>query len=132
MVEWIKRTFLSSIKKTSHIIYYDKLKQNVFSTVNRVLLGDSTYITLPVSLAKFFGSSKNQTNKKTAKLKIQAVIDILKEQFCSFDITPYNKNDQKAAIDILDIAQHYDLIIRDLGYFTLQLFKQFIIKKIFF
>lgn len=132
VVEWLKLILLSSLKKTSRDTKSVNVQTNVFDKFNRVLITDSTYISLPPFLAKFFGGCINQSKKETATCKIQATIDILKECYCNFEITRYNKNDQEASHDILNIAQSNDLIIRDLGYFSLAVFKKIIMEKIFF
>jgi hypothetical protein len=107
-------------------------KNQLFSSFNRVLVQDSTSIKLNAKLAQAFPGSRNQTGKKNATLKIQAVIDILTEQFCSFDISSFTKNDQSASKDILRIAQPMDLIIRDLGYFACKVFETLHLRNIFF
>ena len=104
----------------------------MFCHFNRVLVEDSTSIKLSPKLVADFPGSRNQTGKKSATLKIHAMIDILTEQFCYFDISEFAKNDQSAAQDILTIAKASDLVIRDLGYFTLAAFKKLQLAKIFF
>ena len=131
-VDWLKQILLSVLMKTSNLKHEHIFKTKIFSYFNRVILNDSTYISVPAKLYQFFGGSTNQTNKTTATLKIQGYIDILTEKFCHFDITPYNKNDQTASYDIFDIAQPFDLIIRDLGYFSLEVFKKIVQHSIFF
>jgi hypothetical protein len=65
-------------------------------------------------------------------LKIQAVYDILTETFPRFELTPYTRNDQAASKDVLSFIQEGDLIIRDLGYFSLDAFKMIVRAKAFF
>jgi len=131
-VEWLKGILTLAILKISEIKQREIFNIDIFRNFNRVILNDSTNISVPAKLYNIFGGSKNQTNKTTATLKIQGYFNILKENFCHFDITPYNKNDQKAAHDIFDVAQPFDLIIRDLGYFSSQVFKKIIENSIFF
>ncbi|MEO8150607.1 MAG: IS4 family transposase [Bacteroidia bacterium] len=89
----------------------------------RVLLQDSTVIALPVILSKFFPGNVSR-GKQKAQLKIQVIFDLLSNRFIHFEITPYTANDQSKSKDILDIAQQGDLVIRDLGYFSLPCFKE--------
>lgn len=129
--------FLESV--LSHVILRNTrtkdepcFKNQLFSSFNRVLVQDSTSIKLPAKLAQDFPGSRNQTGKKNATAKIQAVMDILSEQFCYFNITAFTKNDQSASKDIFQIAQPQDLIIRDLGYFACAIFKKLHLRNIFF
>lgn len=109
-----------------------KYKKSLRSKFKRILVQDSTNIQLDSKLAEHFPGSVNQSNKKIAILKIQAVFDLLTEQFCQFSTSPYTKNDQKASADILDFIIAGDLIIRDLGYFVLSVFKKIIKAGAFF
>ena len=99
-------------------------KKSLGVMFNRIITNDSTTIQLDSKLAEHFPGNKNQSNKKTAILKIQAFYDLLAERFCHLSFSPYTKNDQKASVDILTMIQRGDLIIRDLGYFVLSVFTQ--------
>ena len=94
------------------------------SSFDRILIGDSTSIGLPEALAPFFPGASNQTGSKQAQLKIQAYYDLRNESFVDFSLSSFRKNDQAASKDILAVAQPNDLILRDLGYFVLDVFKQ--------
>jgi Transposase DDE domain len=93
--------------------------QHLSATFNRILLQDSTTIKLNTKLAGYFPGSRNQTGKKFAILKIQAIYDLLSESFFNFSLSAFTRNDQKASSDILSILKAGDLVIRDLGYFVL-------------
>ena len=86
---------------------------------NRILIQDSTVIALPSWLSNHFPGNVSK-GKKNAQLKIQVVYDIKANQFVHFEITPYTTNDQSKSKDILNIANSGDLVLRDLGYFTLE------------
>ena len=58
------------------------------------------------------------------QLKLQVVYDIVNECFVHFEVTPFNVNDQSKAIDIVSLSKPGDLVIRDLGYFVLESFKE--------
>ncbi len=107
-------------------------ENHLFSHFNRVLVQDSTSIKLDARLSRDFPGGRNQTRKKNATAKIQAVMDILAERFCYFNITPFTRNDQGASKDILQIAQPLDLIIRDLGYFACAVFRKLHLRNVFF
>lgn len=101
----------------------EPIYQNLSSKFNRILLHDSTTIQLNANLVDHFPGCKNQSKKPIAILKIQAIYDLLSETFCKFNLSPFTINDQKAGSDIVDILKPGDLVIRDLGYFTLRNFK---------
>lgn len=109
-----------------------KMPTTLFDYFKTVSLEDSTTISLPFKLARFFPGSKNKTGKNFASLKIQASIDILREKFLYFIITPFTKNDQSQAANILKHVSALSLIIRDLGYFSLNIFQQMIDTGVFF
>ncbi|MFI5251564.1 MAG: IS4 family transposase [Bacteroidota bacterium] len=85
----------------------------------RILFQDSTNIPLPSKLSANFPGSKNWTKKDFSTVKIQAVYDMLQEQFVWFYFSPFTVNDQYIATTILDFVRRGDLIVRDLGYFVL-------------
>ena len=98
-----------------------KPKHHRLSTAfKRVLIHDSTSIPLHPSLAEHFPGPRNSTSTRYATVKIQAIFDLLSEQFRYFKITPFTVNDQAIATDMVDCVQPGDLIIRDLGYFVLR------------
>jgi len=89
----------------------------------RVFIQDSTCIKLNPALARFFPGASNQSGAIQSSLKIQATFDLLTEKFHRFSISGFRRNDQKASADILEICEKGDLIVRDLGYFVLRVFK---------
>ena len=82
----------------------------------RILVQDSTIIKLPLRLFEIFSGVSNG-HSKVCNARIQGVYDILAEQFVSFSIDSYSKNDLKAAPEL--ILQEGDLVLRDRGYLIL-------------
>lgn len=132
LIKFLSTILSIAIIQSSKIKSKPQYNKKLFVDFNRVLVQDSTSIKIDPKLANVFPGTQNKARKKNATLKIQAVIDILTEQFTFFDITPFTKNDQSASKTILDIAQPSDLIIRDLGYFSGPVFKEMDLKNIFF
>lgn len=97
------------------------LWQNRFG---RILLQDSTCLSLPLKLAALFPGGTNQHHRRQAGLKIQATLDLLKNQWTTFQLTPATVNDQKASPEILSTLRPGDLLIRDLGYLVLDVLRQ--------
>jgi Transposase DDE domain len=90
----------------------------------RVLLHDSTTQALPPRLAPAFPGPANASAKTEAALKIQCVSDLLQGSVVHLSLSGFRRNDQSAAADILSLARPGDLILRDLGYFSLQVLAQ--------
>ena len=77
--------FLESVlEKTLSLNIGLECKKTLSAKFNRIITNDSTTIQLDSKLAEHFPGSKNQTNKTTAILKIQAFYDLLAERFCHF------------------------------------------------
>jgi hypothetical protein len=90
----------------------------------RILLHDSTCLSLPLKLIALFPAGTNQHHRPQAGLRLQATLDLLKNQWVAFRFHPQTVNDQKTAPDILEIVQKGDLLIRDLGYLVLEVLQQ--------
>lgn len=91
---------------------------------NRILLHDSTCLSLPQKLIALFPGGTNQHHRPQAGLRLQATLDLLKNQWVAFHFHPYTVNDQKAAPEVLTTLQKGDLLIRDLGYLVLDVLQQ--------
>ncbi|GEP46478.1 hypothetical protein BGE01nite_57690 [Brevifollis gellanilyticus] len=89
------------------------------SPVRRILVQDSVHLALHPCLRQDFPGSSNQHGNARAVLKIQATFDLLNHRMEDFTLSGFNRNDQAAAPDILQHLRTGDLILRDLGYFTL-------------
>ena len=106
--------------------------RGVFERFRRVLIQDSTTLSLPAHVAAVFPGSRNQSGKTQAAAKIQAVYDLLAERFVTFALTPFTRNDQAASRDILNVVRRGDLVLRDLGYFVLSVFARLHRRGVFF
>ena len=89
----------------------------------RILVQDSTCLSLPPLLAGIFPGPANQSGKKQACLRIQCIYDLLSEGFLAFSLSPFTRNDQAAACDLLPLLKPSDMVLRDLGYFTIDSLK---------
>lgn len=85
----------------------------------RVLVQDSTTVKLSAALAQIFPGGANQHGEAKGQLRIQAVLDLVSQRFVHFGLSPFRRNDQAAAFDVLAVVQKGDLVLRDLGYFVL-------------
>jgi len=129
-VDFMSHVLFYLLAKTSQL--HQEVDKGVFSPFRRVLLNDSTNISLPSKLAQVFPGAKNQSGKTSASLKLQTTYEVLTETFVSFRLTLYSCNDQCASPLILEILEKGDLILRDLGYFSLKVFRSICAKGAFY
>lgn len=99
-------------------------QQGWLSHFPRVLLQDSTCEPLPAPLAQAFPGSNHQHRRKGGTLKLQFITDLVGGSVLHWALSGFTRNDQAAAVDILPIARAGDLILRDLGYFSLRVFQR--------
>lgn len=85
----------------------------------RILVQDSTCLTLPARHLPRFPGSANAL-QRGACARIQCLFDLLSERFLHFSLSPFTRNDQAASQDPLPWLRPGDLLLRDLGYFTLR------------
>jgi hypothetical protein len=84
----------------------------------RILVQDSTCLALPPShLDQFPGPANGRV--RAACARIQCIMELLSERFLAFSISPFTRNDQAASADLLDLLRPGDLVLRDLGYFSI-------------
>jgi hypothetical protein len=129
-VEFMRSVVFASAAHASK--FKNLLQYDVFEPFRRVLIQDSTVVSLPDKLASHFPGPVNQSRKKGAALKIQAVYDLLGQNFPYFSLSGFTKTDQAASGDILTIAKPGDLVLRDLGYFSIGIFKSMIDLGVYF
>ena len=129
-VALFKQTLNALIGKVSGIEVIQK--QGALAFFENVYLQDSTHLALPQHLADAYPGAKNQSGKKNAGMKIQAVFNLKNEQMVDFSLSGFNQTDQAASKEILDLVQPKDLVIRDLGYFVLDVFKDLCQRGAFF
>ena len=79
----------------------------------RVLLQDSTSEPWPEHLAKPLPGSRSQRRKKGGHLKLQCITDLVGASVLHWSLSGFTRNDPAASVDILQIAQRGDLILRD-------------------
>lgn len=104
----------------------------VLSAFERVWIQDSTCIRLPARLAKAFPGSSNQLGVRHGQLKIQATYELHQQRFARFSFSGFNRNDQAASGDVLGVLKAGDLVLRDLGYFVLEVLNEIANQDAFF
>jgi hypothetical protein len=106
--------------------------QGYLAPFRRLLVQDSTVQGLPEHLAQAFPGGRNQCPQQRAALKIQWTCDLLHGSLVQLSLSGFTRNDQAAAQDILTVAQPGDLVLRDLGYFSLSVLAQLAGRGVYF
>ena len=112
------------IKVHEQITYFcPKLAEGI-KGFNRILVEDSSIIVLNEKLeAKYKGTNRGGCSGK-AQVKIDLITDISKGILIDAQLFRGNEPDRSFAERILNIIKEGDLIIRDLGYFTINAFQK--------
>lgn len=106
-------------------------ESKLFRFFNKVYLEDSTCLRLPSCLASFF-PGPHSSKGPCASLRIQLRLELLNESYEGFYLQPYRDIDQKHAGVIVSILQAGDLVIRDLGYWAIKVFRAIVEKQAYF
>ena len=89
---------------------------------NHIWVTDSTCLSMPESLHGIFPGANNQFGSYSTA-RIQLTMDLLTDQIHKLDICSFRNNDQSYSSDVLGYVKKGDLVIRDLGYFAIDVFK---------
>jgi len=103
----------------------------LFSRFKKVLLQDSTTLSLPDTLAKYFPGNISRGVQK-AVARIQCIIEVTAMQFMHFSLSGFTRNDQSASSLADTYLDKGDLVIRDLGYFVLGSLQRIADKQAYF
>jgi hypothetical protein len=98
----------------------------------RIIDHDSTILTLPKKLRRFFPGARNQHGSLGGMLRVQGYYDIKEGRFLHFSHSAFTRNDFKWAYEIFDFLCAGDLLLRDLGYLVLDVLRRIDALKAFF
>jgi len=128
--KYIKKVLEGTIDK--QIVYKPSQKASgTLKHFNNIYIDDSTTISLPDELSNEFPGSVTK-GKKKAQAKIHALFNLTCNSFAFLNIHSFANNDQSLSSNVLPYLQKGDLILRDLGFTTLNVLGAFIEKAIFF
>jgi len=123
--ESILKNALSQKVNETHLRQSKQNHQQLLQPFNRILIRDSTVQQVNGFLKDHFPGNHSK-GEPTALVRIQALYDYTNESWVDFGLKAYTDNDQSAAADIADQLQKDDLLLQDLGYFTLNWLEQVI------
>lgn len=130
-VEFTKMLLKAVLAQKYAQCHSSKLVSKLLSYFPRVLVEDSTCVHLPSNLAAAFpGAHSNKGEAATAR--IQCRIELHTHRIEHLAVQCFRDNDQKFAWHILQTIQAGDLILRDLGYGVLWVFRYIAQKSAFF
>lgn len=127
-VKFLKVVFLKLLNIQLNMKKIDKKSSESF---NRILLTDSSVSKLHQSLSKYYPGGKNQEGKYSS-LKINFIKDLKHNLPVDVNITAGTKSDFKFLPKLKKVIRANDLILNDLGYYSLDFFKYILKKKDFF
>lgn len=124
-------SFAEFVKQVLGEILKERYEENlcaygdtIFAPFKRVLVKDSTKFQLPESLKDDFPGMGGSSSE--AGVGIQFEYDIKNGDITHMDVGKGTRNDHEDAAQTCGEAQEGDLIIRDLGYFALKVFRAFV------
>ncbi len=121
---------LSSITIDNHSPFLKSKKLKQFSNI---IIEDGTHFKVSEKLSEAYPGSRYGGQKKdNAIVKLQVAYNLTKGRYERIFITNFRKNDQGYAGEILSIVSPGDLLLRDLGYFALKLFRALQEKGVYF
>lgn len=116
-IDKVLEKFLNNRKKKVHLF-------------SRILIQDSSVISLPETLARIFRGCGGAGSK--AAVKCDYIIDQINHLIVKMKCVAGRVPDAALSGDIINYVNENDLIIRDLGYFNLANFSKIIQKKAYF
>jgi hypothetical protein len=126
-------TFLKEVLKDA----LERQLSTIFETrflpeFKRIRIKDGTRFNLSTNLYKYYQGSGGSTGTSNSALCIQFEYDGLSGKILTLEITDATRNDQTDAKETVSKVDMGDLIIRDLGYYSLPTLSKFNAAKAFF
>jgi hypothetical protein len=128
-VEYMKEVFHFALQKHLELAR-QSIPTDLLNPFAYVLLEDSTQATLHEKLADHFKGSGGSTSK--AALKIHYVYEFKRDAIREISISDGSVPDQSRTETIVEQLQPTDLVIRDLGYFSIRSLVRIATKMAFF
>jgi len=119
-VDFVKELFKKAC--TIQFTYFKRQQKTKLFEFNRILIQDSTLVKLPDSHYNYSSGVSNGKTKK-ALARLQICFDLCKGNIIQSDLCSYSENDRAYSSKLLLVLQAGDLVIRDLGYFCIPVFR---------
>lgn len=123
--------FLKKIIANTVLDKIGEKEEDILNKFNNVYLEDSTIISLPDEMFEYFKGTVNQFGA-TSQARIQLRLELKTGTYANCDLLSYRNNDQSYSAEILNDLKSGDLVIRDLGYYSLNVFQKIIDSNAFF
>jgi hypothetical protein len=128
-VKFVKSVLSSLIREQfSNVLYCEAFLSNF----NHVRTKDSTKFNVPSNLESHYKGSGGSGSTSGAGISIQYEFDLKTGIFLDLTITQAIRNDQQDAKETAEDVCKDDLVMRDLGYFSLPVLKKITEKEAFF
>ena len=128
-VSFFKAAFLAALQQNRDKML-SLLDSSLLSPFKRIFVEDSTQIQLHPKLSKEFAGSGGSAS--SAAVKLDLIEDLKNGQISLIELHEGKKPDQALSEKIMAFLQPNDLVLRDLGYFCLNIFARIAAKKAFF
>jgi len=109
----------------------EKIEKNIKESFDRILLTDSSISKINKIHCNDYPSGRNQEGAHAA-LKINFIKDLKNKNILDIDLSSGTKNDFLFLSNLKKLVKPKDLIINDLGYYSLDFFKYISKKKAYF
>lgn len=130
-LRFIKALLLKGLDEQLDSDYFRWSKSNG-DLFKRILIEDSTCIQLPHSLSQYYPGNRRQNGPKKAVARIQLCLDLLSNSFKNLDLKSFCDHDATHSTEILNYLKQGDLVLRDLGYSKISVFRSIIEFKAYF
>jgi hypothetical protein len=117
--------------ETLEKIISESSKPKTHPIFNNIYLQDNTSLSLPEILKSIFPGNISR-GKKKAVAKINTIINLTQGVCSHLEIISYSMPEQRLSVSIFNFAKAGDLIIRDMGYFVLNVFEMMTKRNIYF
>ena len=120
-VEFVKSVFKECLENQVNTV----IAPNFFSAFTRVLIKDATRFIIPDKLAEHFRGMGSRNGTCKAAVAVQYELDIKNGKYTDLEVTDSIRCDLTDAKETRFDVRTNDLIIRDLGYFSLSVLADF-------
>ncbi|MEL6988434.1 MAG: IS4 family transposase [Bacteroidota bacterium] len=130
-VEFSKQVLQASLESQSKKAISKAMKIRHLSAFDRVYVEDSVCVSLPDNVAEFFPGAFS-VNGEVATARIQFRLELKTNRYEHLALQSYRHSDAKFAPNIISGLQVNDLVLRDQGYWSLDVFEKIIESKAYF